>query len=342
MAKIPNLHCICNTNNSAISLKNGESLDTLAQLRTNDNFEVSARTNIQDKKRLLKRARRKYFTNGLVIGLAQASEKSETSLLEKSYWNSYHCSSVLQQKASGKIIGKYCKCRWCMVCNAIRTAVSIHQYSPIISSWKDLYFVTLTQKTVLLEDLSEQLNTMQNIFRTICENNRKKRKRGTTTTKLVGIRKLECTYNFKSNHYHPHYHILMDSKEGAEELRNQWLVRNPTAKSIAQDIRQADNQSMMELFKYMTKVVSKASNGSQRKIYYNALDNIFTALRGRRTLQPFGFKIPGGKTQIKDVDNSEVIAILKWYDNMTDWIDTETGEQLTEYKPSEGMAELLK
>ena len=112
----------------------GNSLDTLALKGTNglrtpengpdDDFETAAVTNITDRQTLLKRARRKYLTTGYVGALVDASGLNDTHL-QKSYWNTYHCARTLTLQSDGNITGRYCKNRWCLVCNSIRTALPL-------------------------------------------------------------------------------------------------------------------------------------------------------------------------------------------------------------------------
>ena len=77
----------------------GVLLDTLAQLGTstqNDDFSPLQKcTKASDKKTLVKRARRKYLTNNLVLKLVDAAKHSENSELENKYWNAWHCAREL-------------------------------------------------------------------------------------------------------------------------------------------------------------------------------------------------------------------------------------------------------
>ena len=323
------------------------SLDTLAQLGTNDDFDVISNTHCTDKKTLLKRAKRKFASHALSVGLAGAAERNTDSILIKSYWNSYHCAAVLQKAKSGKITGKYCKCRWCLVCNAIRTAQAINSYSPVLDTWTDAHFVTLTQQTIPAERLVLQINEMQAIFKTIQELAKKRFQRGTSDFKIVAVRKLECTYRPQSKYYHPHYHVITENKEMAEFLLSEWIKRNPTAKSEGQDVRKANSGSYKELFKYMTKVIAStgktAKNDSKRLVHTKSLDIIFNAMRRRRTLQSVGFKLPKqiANTEKTKVELEEVVAILQWQQSVTDWVDVDTGELLTNYRPVDGMQKLF-
>ena len=330
-----------NTSDSAVSL------DKLAQLGTDNDFDLSAHTDSKDKKTLIKRARRNYFSTGLAIGLVNSARHNQDSFLTKSYWRTYHCAGSLSLYKSGKITGKYCKCRWCLVCNAIRTAIAINTYSPVLDTWEDAHFVTLTQRTVSAENLKEQLDSMQSIFKAICENSKRKFQRGKCSFRLVGVKKLECTYRPQSNRYHPHFHIITETAEMAKVLHDQWVVRNPTAMVEGQDVRRADKGSYKELFKYMTKVIAstgkRMTKDDKREIHTSSLDIIFNAMHRRRTLQNFGFRLPKEtNVSASDIDVEELQSILEWHQEVSDWVDVNTGELLTGYTPAPAMRKLVE
>lgn len=328
------------------SLSKAAPLDTLAQLGTNDDFDVVADTHCSDKQTLLKRARRKFASHSLSVGLVTAAERNTDSILKQSYWNSYHCAAVLQKTIGGKIKGKYCKCRWCLVCNAIRTAQAINSYSPILDTWSDAHFVTLTQQTVPAHELVSQLDAMHVRFKSIQELAKRNFQRGKSDFKIVAVRKLECTYRPLTDHYHPHYHVITKSKEIGEYLLNQWVMRSPTSNHNAQDIRKANQGSYKELFKYMTKVITGTSktpqNGLKRYIHTPSLDVIFNAMRRRRTLQSIGFKLSKSIAPMAEVEHEQVEAILQWQQSATDWVDVDTGELLTGYEPVDAMRKIFE
>ena len=319
--------------------ENDVPLDTLAQLVTseeNEPLNLDSNTSQDDKKTLLKRARRKFFTNGFAIGLARSAEKSKTSVLEKSYWNTYHCSSTLQAFSDGTIAGKYCKTRWCMVCNAIRTAQSILTYVPVIRTWEDAHFCTVTRPNVKAENLKDEIKELHRIFHLIKQKIKQQHHRKKIDFQFVGVRKFECTYNAISDTYHPHFHIVFQTRDQAITFMGEWMKRNPTANNKAQDIRPADSNSLVELFKYMTKVISKTGKG-KRVIYADAMDIIFNAMRGKRVMQNFGFKLPKIEENgdSKKVDKGFATQVLHWQQSCADWVDVDTGELLTNYIPGE-------
>ena len=306
------------------------SLDTLAQLGTN------LKTEPKDIGFLAKRARAKTFTAPLSVKLA-----SLDSDLKKSYWNSYYCNESLTQEGN-KITGKYCNNRWCSVCNRIRTAKLIQGYNVPLSELEDKQFVTLTLPNCTGEKLKETIDFMLKSCKEVQEVFKKRHLRGKQDWQLVGIRKLECTFNHRTSTYHPHFHFLVEGEIAAKELVSEWLKRVPTASRQAQDVRKADVGAETELFKYFSKIVTKTEKGFTT--FVEPLDVIFTAMRGLRVFQPIGLK----KDVLEDIEGiitEEISGIeerfvnWKWYKN--DWVDKNTGEVLTGYIPSDSMNRLI-
>lgn len=314
-------------------------LDTLAQLATDEKkTPLTPITKKADKPALVKRARVKYLTTAIVLRLVDLD-----SSLRKNYWNTFHCSSVLSSSENGKIVGRFCKNRWCLVCNRIRTAELVNKYHAILSQWEDKHFVTLTVPNVSAELLSETIDIMQFQFLKV----RKLASRRKIF--FVGLRKLECTYNPARNDYHPHYHVVVSGKIAADFLLEQWLLRFPNAVRSAQDVRPCDDNHVFELFKYFTKIISSTSktspNPANRSIYVTALDVVFQAVVGRRTFQPFGFTLP---KLVAEDQELEVLAekigsegVYRWVQELSDWVDFDTGELLTGYVPSDGLKNVI-
>ena len=302
------------------------SLDTLAQLVTDP----------KDIGFLGKRARAKTFTAPLSVKLA-----SLNSDLKKSYWNSYYCNDSLTQEGN-KITGKYCNNRWCSVCNRIRTAKLIQGYNVPLSELENKQFVTLTLPNCEGIELRKTIDFMLKTVKTIQDVIKMRHHRGKQDWQLVGIRKLECTYNYKTSTYHPHFHFLIEGEVAAKELVNEWLKRVPGTSSKAQDIRKADKGAETELFKYFSKIVTKTEKGFTT--FVEPLDVIFTAMRGLRVFQPIGLKKDVSE-DIEDIITEEIAGIeekfVKWKWSNHDWVDMSTGEVLTGYIPSDSMNRLI-
>lgn len=333
-----------------------------------EDFHTDAQTFQSDRKTLLKRARRKYLTDGYIGALVDAAKLNPESDLTQSYWNTWHCSRTLTLQSDGKVSGRYCKNRWCLVCNAIRTAQLIKRYGPTLEEWSEKHFVTLTIPNVEAPDLPAALEVMYDIFLK-CKERLKKRSQRGQCPKFEGLRKLECTYNPERNDFHPHFHVIVSTREAGRQLYNAWLnTYNRSFHSAvwghatpsAQDIRPATNSATMELFKYFTKVI-QGPGKDQRLVYADALDKIFNAVRGKRVFQPFGFQAPPIElTETEQAAAAEegqeafALAEYTWNKEKSDWeidglaIDPETGEvieaaeQLTNYKPGDALRDLVE
>ena len=289
-----------------------ESLDTLVQLR--------------------KRARSKYAQLPIILALTDEATKSGDYTMAKSYWNSYHCAKTLEQNGQ-RLKGKYCNNRWCLVCSRIRTGKLINKYKPYFKTLQEPQFVTLTAPTIIEIDLSERLYQMGKQFKQIKDNMRK------MGTPLMGVRKLEVEFNPQTNKFHPHYHLVIEGNYEAECIVALWLKKNPTAKREAQNIKNADGDSLTELFKYTAKLCSK----DRRTMNAYALNVILRELRGMRTFQSIG-EFGQGEAENDDEINPRQVATYNeltpenesWDWDKHDWKNSK-GESLSGYEPSEAI-----
>lgn len=276
---------------------------------------------------LTKRARAKLVTNTLVLQLVNLD-----SPLKKAYWNTYHCAKVIEQR--GKTLKtKYCKNRWCLVCNRIRTAILIRGYEDSLTKLHDSHFVTLTFPNVSADVLREEIKGMYDRFNKI---KRRLRKRG---IKLRGIRKLECTFNQGTRMYHPHYHLIIEGKEAADALLDEWLMEYPSAVRDAQLVVPTNDGSIKELMKYFTKILpSKKSKTDKLRLHPESLDVMFQAMQGLRVFQPLGIA-KSVSEDIEDLEKKEYdvleqeYAVWLWEQDCSDWLDVLTFEPLTDYCP---------
>ena len=326
------------------------SLDTLAQVGTRkksspalgageDDLRLSKSAKFDAKANFAKRARVKYLTNALSLRLASLDDTP----LKKSYWNTFYCSSILHKKGD-QLTSKYCKNRWCLVCSRIRTAQLIKQYLPLLREWADKQFVTLTVPNCSEGDLVDTIQQMKVVFNRIREQLKKQYQRGQRPAPLVALRKLECTFSPRRRDYHPHFHLIVRDLATANELRMLWLHHFPSASWDGQDVKPADDKSVLELFKYFTKLVtSKEKEG--RIISVGPLDIIFQAISGQRTFQAFNCTTTK-ETSDEEADGLaaelEIEATYEWEQAATDWVDKSTGELLTGYAPDEEFRKLVE
>lgn len=253
---------------------------------------------------------------------------------EKSFQNALKCSDELRLneyntngKKKEKISSKFCKNRLCVICNRIRSAQHQDKYLPIIKEW-DSYFLTLTRRNVPYKELEKTICDMYEFFRLFRYQNRK--------LKIKLIRKLECTYNAERNDYHPHYHIIIQGYDNAKKLLQMWLNRYPEVTSyLGQDIRKTNMNSLKELFKYFTKLYSPPKDVKTEDFFvnYKAVENMYNAIRGKRIFQSVGFTLPK-IDDITEETTKQMISSAFYIPSLKDWVDEETGEIITNYKPS--------
>ena len=289
-------------------------LDTLAQLRNSGDNQALTRA------KLSKKARKKYITMGVVNPLINLHSK-----LEPSYHRTRDCAKVMVQEGK-KLTAKYCNNRWCLVCNGIRTMRLIKGYLPTLITLPDRQFVTLTIPNVEGKKLEFTIRLMGVVLRRISGRFLK------AGTPIIGIRKLECTYNPILNTYHPHYHLIVSGGDVAVKLVDAWLDVFGDAVREAQHITPTTDNGVSELFKYFTKIFVKG------RLYPDALDVIFTAMYGKRVFQPMGIRkdvsedIEGIISELCDDIPFTELQLWVWDD--TDWFAMGSGEPLTHYHPS--------
>jgi hypothetical protein len=315
-------------------------LDTLAQLRQKTPTTPVTST-LAPAETLMRRARAKFLTFPIAAGLAGLRSK-----LEKSYRNTIYCTAELRQE-NGKVTGVYCGNRWCLVCNRIRTARAIRRYSPIISAWVDPHLVTVTLRNVAGPALDATIDAMVEDFQAV-----KLGMKRTDGVKLIALRKLECTYNARTDEYHPHFHFVVEGGAAGALLVKRWLERHPdTADEKAQDCRPCDEKALREMFKYFTKLVAKKrrrvgdDDGQPRSTHVPpfALDTIFQAMHRRRVYQPVGFTVaadvPDDEGDITPDSATDALTAERvtweWNQRASDWVDGSTGECLSGYEPNE-------
>lgn len=265
---------------------------------------------------LQKRQWAKFLSLDFAIKIRNANPDSP---LRQSYLNTYYCTHNIRVEDQ-KLKSQYCKNRWCLVCNRIRTAFLINEYKTELLGLNQLFFMTLTLPTVPAEDLPWQIDRMQKAWRQIYHNSRKAKYIKSGHPPLRGIRKAECTLR-PNGLYHYHYHILVNNWSCAEWLRSQWLRKFPEADPTPQDIRLADERSFNELFKYFTKITTK----DMPKADFRRLDIVFQALYRRKVYQSFGIK------PCKDnFDGDDLMAVIDtiplddvlftWNKDKHDWV----------------------
>jgi hypothetical protein len=306
-----------------------------------DTFSLSAPSKGAEaaKKKLQKRAQSKYVTDVVAFPLMQLN-----SPLHHQYKRSTNCAAEITE-TPGKYTSKYCNCRWCLVCSKIRTGRLFVGYMPPIEAMAEKWFLTLSRPNVVASLLADEIQYYLRTATLIQRNLREKLK-----LEYSSLRKIECTYNEIVNTYHPHFHFIFDSQVAAQAFLDEWLSRNPTAKlDKGNQLKKANDKSVIELFKYFTKVVSKSRskvNGvdtTDYRIHLQALDTMFQAMHRVRTFQPCGvIKVVSEDVEPEQsVDSGKAeVNHYKWLKH--DWINVETQAALTGFVPSENQQAIDK
>lgn len=258
-----------------------------------------------------------------------------TSPMKYSYDNSYHCNRVKVYNGE-KMVSVYCKTRWCLTCNRIRTAININHYAPEFAKFGQPFFVTLTVPTCTADELPNQLSRIGKIWRIIYNSSKKKKETAARLgIWLKGVRSIECTIR-PDGKYHLHMHLIIDGFQNANWLIGEWLKRNLDANPKAQDMRVADAGSLVELFKYAVKLNKDLLVNAD----FKRLDQVFQTLKGRRMLAAFGglrmatvendedFDVVAQGYQDLQLRLGEEHSTWVWDATIYDWVNPNTGELL--------------
>jgi len=346
--------------NNELAKSGNSNLDTLGLFRTrNTRTQMKAKGNqlsgtgseIEPEK-TRRWAKRKTITLSLILHLIDiAKRKDRSAKYIKSLWNTYHCLNNI--KTSGNLLfARYCKNRFCLNCAAIRKAELINKYLPIVNTWPDPYFVTLTIKAIPAYSLKEYIkNGMVRGFKLLLDKLRKRHERG-QGKKIMGIRALECNFNPIKQTYNPHYHIIVPDKETADLLVKEWMLLWTDKHTIiySQNTRPVKDteKDLIEVIKYGTKIFTDPSMKKGRKkktthfVYISAMDNILNAMAGIHQFEQFGFKVP--KTTGYKTAPETSGKIEEWtYDiGQSDWANNEDDNQfLLDFELDEDIIEIL-
>jgi hypothetical protein len=93
----------------------------------------------------------------------------------------------------------------------------------------------------------------------------------------------------------------------------------------------------------------------KRAVPVTALDESFRAMKGRKTLQPFGFRLSRETAESIEAEELRVEAAealkhandttpiyWRWEPAVADWVDPETGEVLSGYEPSDRFRDFVE
>jgi hypothetical protein len=242
-----------------------------------------------------KRASRKAVTKALIKPLLALN-----STLQAQYERTDRCADGLYLKEhtitkDQKLFTNYCGKRWCSVCSAIKTGELMKGYFHAVESMQKPMFLTLTVVSVRENELKPTIKAMTKTFSQI-KNLMRMRK-----TPINGIRKVESNVNVEAQTFNPHFHLIIDGEEEAKTVRQEWIDRNPDVNPDAQDLKEANSDTLNELFKYVQKsIVGKRFHAKEQDIINRAFLNV-------RAFQPFGNVRKASTTSDNDTNEEDII-----------------------------------
>ena len=305
-------------------------------------------TDGNNEKALKGRAKRKLITQKLMLQLIDIAKEKGADDRFKAYWNTYHCQSNLIS-ADKRFFGRYCKNRFCNICNSIRKAELINKYFPIIKTWKESKFMTLTVRAVSGNQLYKRVRTIKKKFAQIIDLLNKRHQRG-KGIKPIAIVSLECNFNPRDKTYNPHLHLLVPNQEIENRIFWEWRKKwkKDEVSIWAQHFRKVKNteQDMIETIKYGAKIFTSPDMKRKSKlppqIYAAALDNIHASFKGIQIFMTYGIKLP--RQQKKSISMKTLLNYEEWdfNPNIGNWVNINTGEILSDYKPSPELQFILE
>jgi hypothetical protein len=284
----------------------------------------------------------------MVLSLIDLACEAGDEEKKKAFWNTYHCQNKIFT-ADDRLYGTYCKNRFCTLCCSIRKADIINRYLPIVQTWEDPHFLTLTVKSVPYSRLKDHMRSMVEVFRKIIDKYKKRKARG-KGTKLIGIRSLESNFNPVKKTYNPHFHVLVANAEMGYLLLNEWVSRGKRKRvgRQAQNIQKVQDQLsiLIELIKYGSKIFTepdinkKTSEKGGKRLYTKALNNIFDAMKGFRIFERFGFNLPPNTKEVTGASLFHNCSEWNYDMKAFGWLNNQ-GEKLSDFVPVSQLIELL-
>ena len=204
------------------------------------------------KERLAKQMVKKQITDSVVDRVKKSI--SSASPLQRHLNNVKNCLMYRNIKINTNdeviISGRYCRSRFCIVCQNIRTAKYISKFEDVVKNGSFSHLV-LTVPNVENKDLK---NTILSMKKVVSMYNDLQRKNNIKNDLIYSI---EITYNSLEKNFHPHIHAVINT-DGVENLKSYWLNKWIFAKEYLQKERvlysDDPQKGLFEIFKYITKI----------------------------------------------------------------------------------------
>lgn len=175
-----------------------------------------------------------------------------------------------------RVVGNYCRCRWCLPCGHARGAILAATIRDHMEG-RRCKFVTLTLRHSD-KPLAEQLRQLYACFA------RLRRRKFWTSTVPGGVAVLEVHHAGGLTGWHPHLHVIAEGGYiDVRRLSAEW--HSITQTSFVVHVRACNSPT--HAARYLTKYLAKPLT-RQISRHHGYLVEAITALHGRRMLIPFG------------------------------------------------------
>jgi len=246
----------------------------------------------------LKKQALKIKLRNLVVSPLLDYAKSIDSPNIQEYYASLRCSTILEQSQNKHLKATHrCGSRTCPICNNIRTAKIMDNVTKRIDDSKTWGKLVLTRSNKDLRGANAQQlrGTINDMYKTLSIiRQRVKRKFGSADV-LISLEIEPEQYKRDKKHnflyygdYNPHFNLFGDY-EVLSFVKEQWL-NMVDCTEINQNLKQIEkediNKTILEVVKYTTKGITQYKSGSF--INLKALDNIITAMKGKRRIMMWG------------------------------------------------------
>lgn len=283
-------------------------------------MEFEKKVNTEIEKREIKKLQNVKYS-GVVRDLEDMTSKTKERI--KSCGSFLDFISDIDHEKHKLIGANFCGNRFCPHCSYTKARKDAFQTSIIVEYLKSkgysFIFLTLTAPNIPGSELEKELKSYAKSFKRLFE-----QKRVSAIAKGY-MRKLEITYNFKSDTFHPHYHVLIAVNNSYFTdkryyiSREKWLDYWKKAKrddTITQvDVRKlttSTDKGILEITKYIAKDSNYMYSKDVFKVFYGAL-------KGKRSYSYKGvfkeavkFYKTGDLDYLKDIDTTEYLYRV-WY-----------------------------
>jgi len=298
------------------------------------------------------------FSDPIVIPTDEEAKRSctynpETIGNQKRWARVGNCCSIIEKKTdknTGQTLyvkKNQCKDKACPICSHNKSVRMAHKYLPKLQAMNKPVMLVLHERNCAKGTLAETIARMNKDWRNLMKK-ANEAKRG-----YSGIVSWEVTTNEKTQTFHPHMHVIVES-EHAKQILEDWIKRNPAKRTYHAHLNNGQNMkpmskdmdSLFEVLKYTMKVSvstqSKKKGEDKKKKEMASTEMIYEimcAMHQKPQWQPFGTwrknnhepEPIADEKQIDIEENPEVQQCDKWvwcYDTW-DWVGTITGTQVT-------------